>query len=218
MVAAFFVIIPFFVLQIKIKCFMKKIRLIFLIILLGITSKSFGQEDRESLQPRDKIIEAIGVTKGLIIGEIGAGKGYLTFHLANKVGFKGKVFANEINSADLEMVKSRINKDKVKNIETVLGTVHDPMFPESDLDMVVMLLVLHHLAEPDNFMANVRKYLKKDGKLVIIERNTDQDRTDHHSFMSQKQIFEVMDKTDFKLERTLTFLSKDTIYIFKVKE
>ena len=36
---------------------MKKIKLIIQIILFGTTSISFGQEDRESLQPRDKIIE-----------------------------------------------------------------------------------------------------------------------------------------------------------------
>ena len=53
---------------------------------------------------------------------------------------------------------------------------------------------------------------------VIIERNSHQDRAHAPSFMSNQQILNMLEETDYVLERTETFLAKDTIYIYKLKE
>ena len=42
--------------------------------------------ERESWQPPEQILDAAGVRAGMKIGEAGAGTGYLTFHLAERVG------------------------------------------------------------------------------------------------------------------------------------
>ena len=84
--------------------------------------------------------------------------------------------------------------------------------------MVIMVYVLHMLEKPLEFMENVKKYLKSDTPLVIIERNAHQDRAHAPSFMSNQQILDTLAETDYVLERTETFLAWDTIYIFKLKE
>jgi ubiquinone/menaquinone biosynthesis C-methylase UbiE len=196
---------------------MDVIKLIFQVILFTFPVSIFCQNDRESRQPRNKIIESIGVREAFRIGEIGVGSGYLTFHLAKKVGAKGMVFANEINPVYLKKMDSIIVKDKIENIITVLGSIQDPMFPEGNLDMIVMLLVLHHLDEPEIFMGNVKKYLKDKGELVVIERNDKQSGTEAALFLSESQILEILTKAGFKLERKESFLPMDTIYILTVK-
>ena len=60
--------------------------------------------------------------------------------------------------------------------------------------------------------------MRPDTPLVIIERNTHRDRAHAPFFMSNRQILDTLEEMDYVLESTETFLPKDTIYIFKLKE
>jgi len=189
-----------------------------LLFVLVLFSSSYGQTSREEWQPPDKIMDAIGVKPGMVIGEPGAGRGYMTFYLAERVGKKGKVYANDISRSALDEIVSRAKEEGVKNIEIVMGELEDPAFPVNDLDMVIMVYVLHMLDKPIEFMENVKKYMGPETPLVIIERNTHNDRAHAPSFMSNKQILDTLAETDYVLERTETFLARDTIYIYKLRK
>ena len=52
-----------------------------LLVLFSIDN-GLCQVGREEWQPPEQIMDSIGVKPGMIIGEPGAGRGYLTFHLA----------------------------------------------------------------------------------------------------------------------------------------
>jgi ubiquinone/menaquinone biosynthesis C-methylase UbiE len=189
-----------------------------LLIVLFSFNTSHSQTGREEWQPPDKIMDAIGVKPGMVIGEPGAGRGYMTFYLAERVGKEGKVYANDISQSALDELASRAKKEGVKNIEIVMGELTDPVFPEKDLDMVIMVYVLHMLDKPIEFMKNVKKYMGPDTPLVIIERDAHHDRGHAPSFMSNRQILETLEESEYVLERTETFLPKDTIYILKLKK
>ena len=173
---------------------------------------------RESWQPPDEIMDAVDVRPGMRIGEAGAGEGYLTFPLAERVGARGIVYANDISARSLETVRSRAEREGVQNLRTVMGEVADPLFPETDLDMVIMVYVLHCLEKPLEFLESARKYLKPGAPLVIIEKNTHQDRAHYPAFMSNRQILETIQQTSFELAETHTFLPRDTIYVFTDRE
>lgn len=177
-----------------------------------------GQNDRETWQPPEQIMDSIGVKPGMIIGEAGAGQGYFTFYLAKRVGEKGKVYANDISKSSLSEIQSRSKRENITNIITVLGETEDPLFPQKNLDMIVMVYVLHMLEKPLEFMENLQKYIKPETRLVIIERNTNTERAHYPAFMTKKQILDLIEKTDYKLERILTFLPRDAIYIYKIKD
>ena len=162
-------------------------------------------------------MDSIGVKPGMIIGEAGAGEGYFTLPLARRVGEKGGVYANDIDEDDLEELQENAEDEGLDNIEIVVGKVEDPLFPRNDLDMIIMVYVIHHLDEAIQFFENLKKYMKPGAPLVIIERNTDGKKGDTH-FMPREDIFELMGKSNYTLERMLTFLEKDTIYIYKVEE
>jgi ubiquinone/menaquinone biosynthesis C-methylase UbiE len=191
--------------------------LLVVLVLLPFTS-IHGQTDREQWQPPDKIMDAIGVKPGMIIGEPGAGRGYMTFYLAGRVGENGKIYANDISRSALDEIESRAKREGIENIETVMGKIEDPAFPARDLDMVIMVYVLHMLDKPLEFMENVKKYMRHDTPLVIIERDTRTERAHPPSFMTNREILATLQETDYVLERTETFLPKDTIYIFKLKK
>lgn len=177
----------------------------------------FGQNERETWQPPEQIMDSIGVKPGMIIGEVGAGRGYFTFPLAKRVGVSGKVFANDISSSSLDEIKARSKRENIKNIIPIFGETEDPLFPQKNHDMIVMVYVLHMLEKPKEFMENLKKYMTPETKLVIIERNSNVDRAHYPSFMSKKQVLEMIEKSNYKLIRVMSFLSKDNIYIYKIK-
>ncbi|MCJ7625105.1 MAG: class I SAM-dependent methyltransferase [Anaerolineaceae bacterium] len=179
-------------------------------------TQCFGQIDRESWQPPEKILDAIGVRPGMRVGEAGAGQGYFTFPLARRVGSEGIVFANDISTSSLDVIRDRAVREGLGNIKIVMGEVEDPLFPEKNLDMVVMVYVLHMLERPIPFLKNLHSYLKPGGLLVIIERNTTVERAHSPSFMTNRQILETVGKTGYELDRTESFLPRDNIYIYKL--
>jgi len=186
--------------------------------LTAAIAPSFGRDaDRETWQPPEQIMDAVGVRAGMRIGEAGAGEGYLTFHLARRVGDRGVVYANEISEGDLETIRIRAQREGVDNIVTVLGEIEDPLFPEKDLDMVIMVYVLHHLDRPIEFLQNLEGYLKPDAPVVIIEKNHDTERSHPPQFMTGRQILETIEESGYELEKTETFLPRDTIYVYRVR-
>jgi len=186
-------------------------------LVAAITLSSDRDADRETWQPPGQIMDAVGVRAGMRIGEAGAGEGYLTFHLARRVGDRGVVYANEISEGDLETIRNRARREGVDNIVTVLGEIEDPLFPERDLDMVIMVYVLHHLDRPIEFLRNLEGYLKPGAPVVIIEKNHHAERSHPPQFMTGRQVLETIEESGYELEKTETFLPRDTIYIYRVR-
>jgi len=196
--------------------FCRKIFIVFSLLLFFHSYIVLGQNDRETWQPPEQIMDSIEVKPGMIIGEAGAGQGYFTFYLAQRVGEKGKVYANDISKSSLNDIQSRLKRENISNIITVLGETEDPLFPQKNLDMIVMVYVLHMLEKPLEFLKNLKKYMKPGTQLIIIERNTNTERAHYPAFMTKKQILDLIEKTDYKLERILTFLPRDAIYIYRL--
>src|SRR3954471_4885356 len=104
-------------------------------------------ERSEEEQP-DKAIALLGLPKGATVADIGAGNGYITWRLAERVGPTGKVFAVDIQSEMLEMLRENMQRRKLKNVETVLGKYDDPKLPENALDLIILVDVYHEFSEP----------------------------------------------------------------------
>ena len=54
---------------------------------------------REQEEQPERALDLIGITPGTIVADVGAGSGYMTTRLANRVGPSGKVYANDLQPA-----------------------------------------------------------------------------------------------------------------------
>jgi SAM-dependent methyltransferase len=120
-------------------------------------------------QPPAKVMDAVGVKPGMVIGELGAGRGRYTVHLAGRVGASGKVYANDIDAEALAYLRERCVREKLTNVEIILGTVDDPRFPAGRLDMVFMVWVYHMLEHPATILKNIVPALKAGATVVMVE-------------------------------------------------
>jgi ubiquinone/menaquinone biosynthesis C-methylase UbiE len=179
---------------------------LFLAVLLLLPFLDGGQNsyrDRE-LQP-EKLMDAIGVLPGMIIGEGGAGRGYFTFKLAARVGPDGKIYANDIDRSALSAIRSRCEREGVANIQTILGEVEDPLFPPG-LDMVFMVAAFHDFEKQVEWLENVKSSLKPEATLVIVEKDPDRYGRDRSHHMTKEEILATVKKADFELVRVDMFL------------
>ena len=188
------------------------------LITLIVSTFAFCQGYRDSIIQPERVMDSIGLKPGMVIGEVGAGEGYFTFHLSDRVGNNGKIYANDILEKALKKLSDRMKRENIENIETVVGKETDPLFPEKDLDMIFMCYVYHELTKPVEFMKNVKKYLKKDATVVILDLDPDRYSTSHSNhYITKKEVLENMEKSDYKLVKIEDFLSRDNIYIYRAK-
>jgi ubiquinone/menaquinone biosynthesis C-methylase UbiE len=173
--------------------------------------------DRDSWQQPEKIMDVVGIKPGMVIGEAGAGDGYFTFYLSKRVGENGKIYANDIKQDVLKEIEERCQSDSIHNITTIVGEVTDPLFPEGELDMVIMMRAFHDFEKPAEWMKNVIPGLKPGAQLVIIDPDPEKSGRGRGHFWTKEKVLSTMKETDFELVRIETFLERDNIYIYKLK-
>lgn len=120
-------------------------------------------------QPPEKIMALLEVKRGMTIGEVGAGRGRMTVYFSREVGPSGKIYANDIDEMSLAYLKGRCRRLGLNNVELIKGEMDDPLLPVRSLDMAVMVLVFHMLENPDKLLENIKKSLRPDARLVIID-------------------------------------------------
>jgi len=174
-----------------------------------------AQTRDEILQP-EKVMDVIGIKEGMIIGELGAGKGYFTFKISNRVGNKGHVYANDIKEDVLEYIHERCHQLHVANITTILGKTDDPLFPQEKLDMVFMSYVFHMLEKPDELLGNIKASLKDGATLVILD--VEPERIMRGPYPRNSNISEIAKGAGYELISKEDFIEGVDIFIFKVKE
>jgi ubiquinone/menaquinone biosynthesis C-methylase UbiE len=165
------------------------------------------------IQP-ERVMDAIGVRPGMVIGEPGAGRGYFTFKLARRVGDAGKVYANDIDAGALGHLRERCRNDGIRNIETVLGEIEDPRFPARALDLVIMVYALHDFAEPQAFLEKLRESLKPGATVVILDR--DPEATGERHFMPRERLLALFGASGYVLAREERFVRKHLLLVFHV--
>jgi ubiquinone/menaquinone biosynthesis C-methylase UbiE len=173
--------------------------------------------ERAAEEQPDKAIELIGVAKGSTVADIGAGNGYMTWRLAERVGPTGKVFANDIQPEMLEMLRANMQQRKLRNVETVLGSFDDPKLPANALDLVILVDVYHEFSEPRLMLRRIREALKPEGRLVLLEYRGEDPavpiRPEHK--MTVAQVRAELEPEGYRVDRVLEGLPRQHILIFK---
>jgi SAM-dependent methyltransferase len=125
-------------------------------------------ERKEEERP-DLVLAALELKPGMKVADVGAGSGYYSSRIAERIGPGGTVYAVDVQPEMLDILRMQMKLQKVTNVTPVLGTETDPKLPPGELDLSIMVDVYHELEYPYETLAAIVKALKPGGRVVFVE-------------------------------------------------
>jgi ArsR family transcriptional regulator len=98
------------------------------------------------------------------VADLGCGTGAVSHALAP---FVGRVVAVDGSAEMLEAARERLGD--AENVDLRHGELERLPIDDGSLDAATLILVLHHLPDPERVLAEVARTLKPRGKLVIVD-------------------------------------------------
>jgi len=117
----------------------------------------------------DLVLSALELKPGMTVADIGAGTGYYSWRIAQRVGSGGAVYAVDVQPEMIRMLEKQMSRRGAVNVKAVLGTTTNPKLPENSLDLALMVDVYHEFDHPYEMLAAIVRALKPGGRLVIVE-------------------------------------------------
>lgn len=124
--------------------------------------------DRDVWQQPDRIMDALGVTEGSIVADIGAGAGWFTVRLGKRVGPAGLVYAQDVQRPVLDAIRRRTEKENLRNVRTRLGMGDNPNLPANALDAILIVDVYPEIDDRVAFLRRLGRSLKPSGRIGIV--------------------------------------------------
>lgn len=129
----------------------------------------FEVESREIYVERQAIVDAIGLEPGMAVADIGAGTGLFEPLLATAVGERGLVYAVDLSPGMVDYLNERKADEGWENVEVVLCEADDVKLPAASVDRVFLCDTYHHFEFPRTTMGTIRRALRADGEVVIVD-------------------------------------------------
>ena len=140
-------------------------------------STAFSTEDaRDQRGEAESVMRLAEIAPGMRVADIGAGEGYYTIRLAEKVGPRGRVLAQDIDREVLDRLGERVVRERLDNVSIKLGAPDNPKLPENSFDRIFLVHMYHEVQEPYAFLWNMWPSLKQGGQVIVVDvdRATDE--------------------------------------------
>lgn len=124
---------------------------------------------RDNLGEAGVVMDLAHISPGMTVADIGAGEGYYTVRLAERVGARGRVLAQDIDRGALERLGGRVVRERLDNVSIKPGDSDDPRLPENSFDRVFMVHMYHEVTEPYAFLWRLRPALREGGKVIVVD-------------------------------------------------
>jgi ubiquinone/menaquinone biosynthesis C-methylase UbiE len=173
--------------------------------------------EREAEEAPDKALDALGIRAGMTVADVGAGTGYMTLRMARRIGPAGKAYAEDLQPEMLEKLRAKAQREKIVNVETVLGTESSPKLPAGQMDLVLLVDVYHEFSQPQAMLQGIRESLKADGRLVLMEYRKEDPKVPiklEHK-MSVAEVKTEVEAEGYKLDQVIEKLPRQHIIIFR---
>ena len=171
---------------------------------MGYTHMNWlSRPERIKEENPQEMLEQLNLKDGMVVCDLGAGDGYHTLQMAPRVFPNGKVIAVDIQPEMLQELSRKLAEKKFENVDTILGELWDPKLPDHSVDLVLMVDVYHEFSHPVQMLAALRKALKPDGLIALVEFRLEDPtvliRPEHK--MTKAQILKEYKANGFKVAR-----------------
>lgn len=125
-----------------------------------------GQSDREDAA---RLVAALAIRPGSVVGEIGAGSGALTVAMAREVGATGRVFSNELSARQRDATERAVTTADLSNVTVVEGRPAETNMPAGCCEALFMRDVFHHVEDRLAMSRSLLATLAPGGRLAVLD-------------------------------------------------
>jgi SAM-dependent methyltransferase len=171
---------------------------------------------RQREERTDLFIERLPVTPTDVVADIGAGTGFFSFRIAERVP-QGRVLAVDIQPEMLAIIDQRRRGGEATNVEPILGTIQDPRLPEGEVDLIFLVDAYHEFSHPREMGRAMFRALKPGGRLVLLEYRAEDPRVPIKALhkMTEAQVRLELSSLGFRWVRTEDFLPQQHFLVFE---
>jgi ubiquinone/menaquinone biosynthesis C-methylase UbiE len=177
----------------------------------------FDSPGRDERLQINRVMDILGITRGKIVADIGAGSGWFTVRAAERVGGGGTVYAVDINPEAVRYIQRRVETAHLRNVKTILSKSDNALLPQNTVDSVLLLKTYHEVEKPITLLRNLRDSLKPGARVGVIDRNGN---GEDHGVGQDVVIREAAD-AGYRLAEQYDFVKGDRMdyfLVFTVKE
>ncbi len=127
------------------------------------------EQQRDDRNEAATVMDLAQIRPGMTVADIGAGEGYYTVRLAERVGAGGRVLAQDIDRAVMSRLGDRIQRERLDNVSIKLGAEDDPGLPPNSFDRVFLVHMYHEVTEPYAFLWRLRPALREHGQVIVVD-------------------------------------------------
>jgi ubiquinone/menaquinone biosynthesis C-methylase UbiE len=130
---------------------------------------SLEESVRRTWYNPELILNAAGLSRGMVFADIGCGDGFFSILAAEIVGELGRVYALDIDASAIEKLGVRAVERGLTNIRASVGAAEETVICKECVDIVFLSMVLHDFDDPKKVLLNAKQMLKRGGLLVNLD-------------------------------------------------
>jgi len=151
-------------------CWSASLALLTTLALAQAPASTSWEERREKAIKLPEILEALAISPGSQVADVGAGAGFFTARLARIVGPAARVFAVDVDDQyAIPKLKELVEKQSLKNVTVIHNQPADPELPSRTLDAALMVDAYHEIVPYREMLAHILEALKPGGRLVVVD-------------------------------------------------
>jgi ubiquinone/menaquinone biosynthesis C-methylase UbiE len=159
-------------------------------------------------KPEQNILH-LGLTEGMRVADFGAGTGFYSKAVSEKVGYTGKVYAIEVQKDLVKKLESDIKHWGISNIDCIWGDIEKrggTKISDSSIDVVIVSNILFQVEDKLGLIDEAKRVLKKGGKVLLIDWSESFGGMGPapQSVMTERMAKELFEKRGFKFTENIS--------------
>ena len=174
------------------------------------------RKSREREEATNLLVNKLPLEIDSIVADIGAGTGYFTFRIAQRVTH-GTVIAVDIQDEMLDFIEKRQKTGNIKNIKTIKGSVESINIPDQSVDLILLVDAYHEFSHPYEMGLSIAKALKAGGQLVLVEYRAEDPNVPIKRLhkMSERQVVKEITELGLLFESNADYLPRQHVLTFR---
>jgi len=124
---------------------------------------------RRFIQKPSVIADRMHLLPGMVVVELGPGKGNYTKAVAERILPYGKVYAVDVQESVVKRLREKIERETIANIEARIGDAHGFSFPDESVDRVLAITCLPEIPNPTLVLRECNRILRRNGLVSLCE-------------------------------------------------